>query len=67
MIRLLIVLAVVVVLAFYMNYASRDPAGGDAEPPEVRYERDTRDAQALEHELQEQARQQLDAIDATSD
>ncbi|MCG3169889.1 MAG: hypothetical protein CALGDGBN_01419 [Pseudomonadales bacterium] len=67
MIRLLIVLAVVVVLAFYMNRASRDPAGGAAQPPEVRYERDTQEAQALETELQEQARQQLDAIDAASD
>lgn len=67
MIRLLIVLAVVVVLAFYVNYSSRDSAGGAAQPPEVHYQRDTQEPQALETELQEQARQQLDAIDATSD
>lgn len=63
MIRLLIVLAVVILMAFYMNYNS--PRGGEATTsPEQQYEQATGDAQALEQQMQQQAQSQLDAIDA---
>ena len=58
-IRLLIVLAVVILMAFYMNYNS--PRGGG---PEQQYEQATGEAQALEQQMQQQAQSQLDAIDA---
>ena len=63
MIRLLIVLAVVILMAVYMNYNS--PRNG-AEPtsPEQQYEQATGEAQALEQQMQQQAQGQLDAIDA---
>ena len=63
MIRLLIVLAVVILAAFYMNYNSpRDD--GEATSPEQQYEQATGEAQALEQQMQHQAQDQLDAIDA---
>ncbi len=67
MIRLLIVLVVVVVAAFWMNYGSHDSPGHATARPEVRYQESTREAQDLEQQMQDQARQQLDAIDAASD
>ncbi|MBP6382914.1 MAG: hypothetical protein KA321_09495 [Pseudomonadales bacterium] len=63
MIRLLIVLAVVILAAFYMNYNS--PRGdGKASSPERQYQQATGEAQALEQQMQQQAQGQLDAIDA---
>ncbi|HQY70800.1 MAG TPA: hypothetical protein PLW13_10240, partial [Pseudomonadales bacterium] len=62
-IRLLIVLAVVILMAFYMNYNS-PRGGGQATSPEQQYEQATGEAQALEQQMQQQAQSQLDAIDA---
>ena len=63
MIRLLIVLAVVIFAAVYMNYNS--PHGGrDTASPEQQYEQAAGQAEALGEQMQQQARTQLDAIDA---
>lgn len=67
MIRLLIVLVVVAAVAFWMNHGSHDSSGSTAARPEVRYQESTRKAQDLERQMQDQTRQQLDAIDAASD
>lgn len=64
MIRLLIVLAVVILAAFYMNYNSPRGAGGQAASPEELYEQNASEAKALEQQMQQQAHSQLDAIDA---
>lgn len=77
MIRLLIVLAVVVLAAFYLNYGTRGtaaPTGGggaaavqDAGPaasPQAVYQQETGKARALEQQLQQQAQEQLDTLDA---
>ena len=63
MIRLLIVLAVVIFAAVYMNYNS-PRGGGEATSPEQQYEQATGQAQALEQQMQQQTQSQLDAIDA---
>jgi flagellar basal body-associated protein FliL len=63
-IRLLIVLAVVILMAFYMNYNSPRGGGEATTSPEQQYEQATGEAQALEQQMQQQAQSQLDAIDA---
>jgi len=78
-IRLLIVLAVVIFAAVFMNYHThRGPAknpdsgvviepdaGGDTSPQAL-YRQNTGQAKALEQQMQQQAQSQLDAIDAGS-
>ena len=68
MIRLLIVLAVVILMAFYMNYNS-PRGGGQATSPEQQYEQATGEAQALEQQMQQyQARiQRLKAVELRAD
>jgi hypothetical protein len=62
-IRLLIVLAVVIFAAIYMNY-NAPRGGGEAASPEELYEQNAGQAKALEQQMQQQAQGQLDSIDA---
>lgn len=58
MIRLLIVIAVIGLLLSFLFQRNAEEA-----KPEVLYQQQTRQAEALEQQLQDQARQQLESID----
>jgi hypothetical protein len=75
--RLLIVLAVVILAAFYLNYgthrvqtqtmnAGDEPAqeAAAATTPQGMYQQNTGKARALEQQMQQQAQSQLESIDA---
>lgn len=65
MVRLLVALAIVMALFVYLNYGGQDSSGTPASP-EARYEQGRQQVEGLEQQLQDQAREQLEAIDANS-
>jgi len=61
MIRLLIVLAVIGLLVSFLLQRNQEES-----KPEVLYQQQTRQAEALEQQLQDQAQRQLESIDETT-
>lgn len=64
MLRLLLALALVALLVFWLNATPGGAPDDTTMRPETQYRQATQKATTLEQQLQEQARKQLDAVDA---